>query len=212
MRNSQGFTLIELMVVVAIIGILSMFALPAYQDYIRKVQVAESISSSSGVRTTLIEQYAIMGSFDDAFLASAFGGSKDLSVPGWAVNITSKTAELGGFPHLMSLDIELVDQLVGGVIPNGPPPSGGYDPDDLINAGNEAKAIQAKPAGTLTYRFDSKFNAYANPPELQMAFVDLGGTIRFVCTKSTFQKNDGRRLLGTACANGINANNGWEKS
>lgn len=210
MKNNQGFTLVELMIVVAIVGILSIFAMPAYQDYVRKAQIAESISSSSGVRTTLITEYAVTGSFDDSFLATAFGGNKDLSVPGWSVNITSKTAELGGFPHLMSLNVELVDQKVGGLTPTGETPPGGYDPDDLINAGNEAKDMKAKPAGTLTYIFDSKFNSYAKNPELQMTFVDLGGTIRFVCTKTTFSQSDGRRLLGTACANGIKLNNGWE--
>ncbi|MGL4673920.1 MAG: pilin [Wohlfahrtiimonas sp.] len=212
MTNNKGFTLIELMIVVAIIGILSMFAFPAYQDYVRKAQIAESISSTSGVRTTLMEQYSVMGSFDDAFLATAFGGNKDLSVPGWAVNITAKTAELGGFPHLIKLNVELLDQKVGGMTPTGPTPPGGYDPDDLINAGTEAKNMKAKSSGTLTYQFDSKFKAYAAKPELQMAFVDLGGAIRFICIKSTFNQSDGRRLLGAACANGIKANNGWESS
>lgn len=212
MRNNQGFTLIELMIVVAIIGILSMFAFPAYQEYIRKVQVAESISSTSGIRTTLMEQYVVMGTFDDTFLATSFGGNKDLSVPGWAVNITSKTAELGGFPHLLTLNVELVDQKAGGLTPTGETPPGGYDPDDLINAGNEVKNMKVKRAGTLTYIFDSKFNGYASKPELQMSFAEVGGTIRFICTKTTFKKRDGIRLFGSACADGINANTGWEKS
>ena len=56
-RVQQGFTLIELMIVVAIIGILAAIALPAYQDYTRRARVTEVIMAASNCRTSISEVY-----------------------------------------------------------------------------------------------------------------------------------------------------------
>ncbi len=52
-RNQQGFTLIELMIVVAIIGILAAVAIPAYQDYTVRAKVSEGVNLSSPARTAV---------------------------------------------------------------------------------------------------------------------------------------------------------------
>ena len=60
-KVQQGFTLIELMIVVAIIGILAAVAIPAYQDYTIRAKVTEGLSLASAVKTGISEYFATNG-------------------------------------------------------------------------------------------------------------------------------------------------------
>ncbi len=68
----QGFTLIELMIVVAIIGILAAVALPAYQDYTKRAKLSEAILAASACRTSVTEVYQ-SGSPSQAPVADGWG-------------------------------------------------------------------------------------------------------------------------------------------
>ena len=60
-KVQQGFTLIELMIVVAIIGILAAIAIPAYQDYTIRAQVSEGLNLSAGAKAAVTEYFQDQG-------------------------------------------------------------------------------------------------------------------------------------------------------
>lgn len=98
-RNTKqgGFTLIELMIVVAIIGVLASIAVPQYQNYVGRAQVSEAISLASSAKTAVSEYYLTNGSWptdtDDAGIETMEGSyvaSTGLTGTGGLIQVTMK--------------------------------------------------------------------------------------------------------------------------
>ena len=83
MNKQQGFTLIELMIVVAIIGILAAVAIPAYQDYTVRAKVTEGLSLASGAKTSVAEFFSSEGTLPTSNAEA--GMSQAASIRGNAV-------------------------------------------------------------------------------------------------------------------------------
>lgn len=77
--NQQGFTLIELMIVVAIIGILAAVAIPAYQDYTIRAKLSEVMVIASAAKTSTSEYYLSTGSMPDSTGDAGINTSADQS-------------------------------------------------------------------------------------------------------------------------------------
>jgi type IV pilus assembly protein PilA len=125
----KGFTLIELMIVVAIIGILAAVAIPAYQDYTVRARVSEGLGLASAAKLTVAENAANGNAFNAGFvpIADAATGATtnvaSLNINGTngqiTVGYTTRVAESGANTVILTPTASS-DVLANGTIPTGP--------------------------------------------------------------------------------------------
>ena len=95
MNMQKGFTLIELMIVVAIIAILAAIAIPAYQDYVVRSQVTEGLSLADGAKTAVAEFYTNKGTLTNVGGNASVGLAAPASIGGnYVGSLTVSTAGL----------------------------------------------------------------------------------------------------------------------
>lgn len=83
---SRGFTILEMLIVIGIVGILAAVALPAYGDYVRRGQLPEAFSGMADLRVKLEQYYQ-----DNRQYGTSGGNCADVATPGWATSTPTLT-------------------------------------------------------------------------------------------------------------------------
>ena len=129
-KVQKGFTLIELMIVVAIIGILAAIALPAYQDYTIRAKVSEGLVAASSAKTVLSEAFQTDGVTGMDAAATAWNATavaekqskyvSDVTVSKgrpWQITVTYKADGKNGIPTKLNGNTIVLGPNVAGVTP-----------------------------------------------------------------------------------------------
>jgi type IV pilus assembly protein PilA len=156
----KGFTLIELMIVVAIIGILAAIAIPAYQDYTIRAKITEGLNLADSAKTAVAESWesggttgltAAASSWNSSFAATKYVTSISVSTTTGAITVTYNTTAI---PQLTGGNILILTPSIGGV--ELPVTTSGAIDWACTSAGNATAAAQTLPyvtGGTIATKY-----------------------------------------------------------
>jgi type IV pilus assembly protein PilA len=160
-KMQQGFTLIELMIVVAIIGILAAIAIPAYQDYTIRAKVTEGLNLADSAKTAVAESFqsgamtglkAAASSWNAAFVASKYVSNISISTTTGVISITYSAVaipQLTAATSLLTLSPNIASL---GIVASS---SGNIDwaCASALHATATAQALTVTLAGTITPKY-----------------------------------------------------------
>ncbi|ODN67779.1 Fimbrial protein precursor [Methylophaga muralis] len=123
-KTQQGFTLIELMIVIAIIGILAAIALPAYQQYTQKAKFSEVVLATSGVKSAVEVCAQVTGSMASCDPTSAGDVNRAINGAAGGPNVASvafdaSTGTITAVPNITGVDATSTYEITGTLSTNG---------------------------------------------------------------------------------------------
>ncbi len=166
-KNQQGFTLIELMIVVAIIGILAAVALPAYQDYTVRAKLSEAVIAASSAKSLMSEAFQTDGTTGLTAAAVAYNALPQVekqskfvnnvvitAAAPWDIQVTILATAANGIPTTLNgLTIALTPNVQNAVPAAGTPGAIDWACASLTNAVATARGLGSIVAGTMTAKF-----------------------------------------------------------